>query len=72
MILTGSEILKRMGGDIRIEPFDASLVNPNSYNLRLHDELLVYDVETLDMKRENPVRRLEIPEEGFVLQDLMR
>jgi hypothetical protein len=34
MILTGPEILKQLGGNIRIHPFDESKrLNPNSYNL---------------------------------------
>ena len=41
MILTGKEIKKRMGNDIVIEPFSDDQLNPNSYNLKLHDELMV-------------------------------
>lgn len=68
MILTGPEILARLGKDIIIDPFDERLLNPNSYNLRLHDELLVYEEIVLDMKRPNRFRRYSIPPEGFVLQ----
>ena len=68
MILTGSEIKKQLNKHIFIEPFDESRVNPNSYNLSLADELLVYENDTLDMKRENPVKRLTIPPEGIVLE----
>lgn len=67
MILTGSEIKTRLGSDIVIEPFDERLLNPNSYNLRLHDELLVYEEIVLDMRRPNRFRRYTIPPEGFVL-----
>lgn len=67
MILSGLEIEKRLGGDIRIEPFNRKQLNPNSYNVRLADELLVYDTGTLDMKRENRVRRIVIPKEGLRL-----
>ena len=42
MILSGKEILKNIGDNIIIEPFDEKKVNPNSYNLSLHNELLVY------------------------------
>jgi dCTP deaminase len=43
-LLTGPEIAKRVReGSLKIEPFDPANVNPNSYNLRLHDELLVYE-----------------------------
>ena len=43
MILSGKEIEKRIGKDIFIEPFDKSRINPNSYNLTLSNELLVYE-----------------------------
>lgn len=68
MILSGPEIGKRLGGDIVIEPFRKAQLNPNSYNLRLHDELLVYTARTLDMKRPNPTRTLRIPPEGLLLE----
>lgn len=68
MILTGPEIKRRLGTDIHIDPFQDQLLNPNSYNLRLHNELLVYTAETLDMKAENPTERLILPEEGLLLE----
>ncbi len=68
MILSGSEIKARMGTDIRIQPFNDEQLNPNSYNLRLHDELLVYEEIVLDMKRPSRFRRITIPPEGLVLQ----
>ncbi|MBX3444871.1 MAG: dCTP deaminase [Planctomyces sp.] len=67
MILSGPEIEARLGGDIRIDPFEPAQLNPNSYNLRLHNELLVYEEVILDMRRANRHRRLEIPPEGLVL-----
>ncbi len=68
MILSGKEIENRIGNDIIIEPYDKSRINPNSYNLRLHNELLVYEEDTLDMKKLNHAKRIIIPEEGFILQ----
>ena len=68
MILSGKEIAQHMGEDIFIEPFDPRRLNPNSYNLTLHNELLVYENRLLDMKMENPVEQLTIPEEGLVPQ----
>ena len=68
MILTGPEIQKRLGGDIQIEPFDASRINPNSYNLTLHDELLVYTELPLDMRKDNPAKKIVIPPEGLLLE----
>lgn len=67
MILTGPEIQSRLGSDIAIDPFEESQLNPNSYNLRLHNELLVYEEVVLDMRRPNRYRRIEIPPEGYVL-----
>ncbi|MCA9193752.1 MAG: dCTP deaminase [Planctomycetales bacterium] len=67
MILSGKEIQKRLGSDIRIDPFDASRLNPNSYNLTLHNELLVYEEVVLDLKEPNRYRRIEIPSTGLVL-----
>ncbi len=68
MILTGPEIRKRLNKDIIITPFEDRLVNPNSYNLRLHNELLVYTKDQLDMKNPNPSRSIIIPDEGYVLE----
>ena len=68
MILSGREIKKQMGKKILIEPFQESQVGPNSYNLRLHEDLLMYENSVLDMKTPNPVKRLTIPEEGLVLE----
>lgn len=68
MILTGKEIEKRLGNDIIIEPYVAEQLNPNSYNLRLHNELLIYKGDILDPKENNETETLVIPEEGLVLE----
>lgn len=68
MILSGLEIERRMGGDVVIEPYDRKQLNPNSYNLRLGHELLVYQDHELDMARPNAYQTLTIPSEGMVLQ----
>ena len=67
MILSGHEIERRLGDDIVIDPFDRSRLNPNSYNLSLHNELLVYEELVLDMARPNRYRRYTIPPEGMTL-----
>ena len=67
MILSGEEILNRLGNEIEIEPFSQEQLNPNSYNLSLHDELIVYEEVVLDMAKANRVRRISIPAEGLVL-----
>lgn len=68
MILSGLEIKKRLGADIVIEPFDERLLNPNSYNLRLGSDLLVYTGAELDMKKPNDFRTLSIPPQGLLLE----
>jgi len=67
MILSGCEIRRQLGRNIIIEPFDEARLNPNSYNLTLHDELLTYEEVVLDMRKPNRVRRITIPPEGLVL-----
>ncbi len=68
MILSGTEIKAQLGNSLSISPFSEDQLNPNSYNLRLHNELLVYEEIILDMRRPSRFRRLTIPEEGLVLQ----
>ncbi len=53
MILSGKEIRNKLGKEIHIDPFDEKLLNPNNYNLRLFNELLIYEDTVLDMKKEN-------------------
>ena len=67
MILSGKKILENLGRGIVIDPFDERALNPNSYNLRLHDELLVYDEECLDMRKPNRTKTIKIPGDGFVM-----
>ncbi len=68
-MLSGEEILREIEeGNIVIKPFDKKLINPNSYNLHLGKELLVYTDEVLDSKKENRTKRIEIPPEGLVLE----
>lgn len=68
MILSGENIHRELGRNIHIEPFRLEQLNPNSYNLRLHDRLLVYDDAVLDMKNPNRYHEIIIPEEGLVLE----
>ncbi len=68
MILSGKEIEKRLNKDIFIKPYNPNQLNPNSYNLRLHNELMVYDNPILDMKKPNPATKIVIPEEGYLLE----
>ena len=69
MILSGKEIQKQIkNGNIEIDPYDDNLINPNSYNLRLHNELLIYTDEILDMKKPLNTDKIIIPDDGLALQ----
>ena len=69
MILSGKEIKKQVKeGSIAIDPFTDDQINPNSYNLRLHQDLLTYDNDILDMREKNSVSPLVIPSEGLQLE----
>jgi len=68
MILSGKQIKAKLGSSIFIDPFDESRLNPNSYNLSLHKDLLVYENYELDMKNKNPAKKLVIPPEGLLLK----
>ena len=68
MILSGKEIKRRLGSEIFIEPFNEKQLGPNSYNLRLHHELLTYEDVQLDMKKNHEVKKINIPKEGMILE----
>ena len=68
MILSGREIERNLGTNLVIDPFRREQLNPNSYNLRLHDELRVHDSRNLDMRRENSSTQIVIPPDGLPLQ----
>ncbi|MFC4321030.1 dCTP deaminase [Litchfieldia salsa] len=68
MILSGNEIKANINKSIIITPFKEEQLNPNSYNLKLHNELLIYNETILDMKRENRTQLIIIPEEGYILE----
>lgn len=68
MILSGLEIEKNLGKNIIIEPFSRSQLNSNSYNVRLHNKLLVYKEKTLDMKKPNETKEIIISDKGFKLE----
>lgn len=68
MIISGKEIKRRLGSSIIIDPFNESQLGPNSYNLRLHHELMVYDAPLLDMKTSHKTNTLIIPPTGLVIE----
>ena len=66
-MLSGEEIKRRMQGenpDIIIDPLDNVVVNPNSVNLTLNDTIGIYVDPVLDMKKDNPVKKIQL-EEGM-------
>jgi dCTP deaminase len=67
MILSGREIRRNLGNRIVIDPYRDHQLNPNSYNLRLHNVLRTYDRDPLDMKEENTSHEILIPEDGLLL-----
>jgi len=68
MILTGVEIEKGVfAKKIHISPFSKSQINPNSYNYRLSPILLEIIDPVIDPVSESQSRKIEIPEEGFLL-----
>lgn len=69
MILSGTEIERQLEqGNIIIRPYHKEQLNPNSYNLTLADEMYVYTEPCLDVKKENPTRKIIIPDGGIVLK----
>ena len=57
-MLTGAEIERQIKkGNIGIDPYDPSCINPNSYNLKLHPQLLVYKRDSLWMADEYKINR---------------
>ena len=68
MILSGKEIEKKIGKDIFIEPYNSNQLNPNSYNLTLHNDLLTYSSPNLDMKKNHETETILIPEDGLLLK----
>lgn len=68
MILSGRRIYEEIqAGNIVIDPFDEKRLNPNSYNVRLADELLMYENGMLDMAKEPSYEIVNIPKAGKML-----
>jgi dCTP deaminase len=69
VILTGSEIIKRVeSGEIIISPFRRENVNPNSYNFTISPELCIYESDEIDVKIEQPTRKILIGSKGYILK----
>jgi dCTP deaminase len=68
MILTGSEIFKQVKlGKIVIDPFLERYINPNSYNYRLGDKLLVVKDKIIDPKKETETKEVPLINDGWLL-----
>lgn len=69
MILTGAEIKKRVQeGSIVITGYNEAHVGPNSYDVTLGQDLLMYVEPVLDVRRPNPTHKFTIPEQGYILR----
>lgn len=65
MILTGKEIKRQVYEEnIVIEPFNDKQINPNSYNYRINDEIMVLPSDC----KENQEKYIKIPEDGYLLE----
>ena len=70
MVLSDNDILNAVENDqIVITPFDKKKLNPNSYNLTLHDTLLIYREtgKPLNPRIPNPTQKMIIPPTGRIL-----
>jgi len=66
MILTGKEIKREYEeGNISIFPFDEIMLNPNSYNYRLSEDLKIFEPVENNGSR---FKSTKIQSEGFVLR----
>lgn len=69
MILTKSSIMKEIKNKkIVLDPYHEEQLGPNSYNLQLYNELLVYDEVVLDPKKKNKTKRIRILPHGYTLE----
>jgi dCTP deaminase len=68
-ILLNQEILNNFqNGSIVIDPFDNSQIGPNSYDVRISNQLKIYTPGIiLDVAKPNPTSCITIPKEGLVL-----
>lgn len=69
MILGGLKIKEEVWkGNITINPFHNELLNPNSYNYTLGDELLLIEDDIIDPKVKVKVKKIKLTNEGYVLE----
>lgn len=68
-MLSGMEIQRRMEGenpDIIIDDQSKIVINPNSVNLTLNDEIGVYSDTVLDVKKKNAIKKMHIGDGMFL------
>ncbi len=63
MILSGKEIIKRKEQEIIIQPLNEKKVKPNTYKIKLHNQMMVYENSPLDMKENNSAKKIIIPDD---------
>lgn len=69
MILTDKTIKDEISeGNIVIEPFNPEYLGTNSYDLTLHNTLILYTESVLDVRKKNLSAPMIIPPEGLILQ----
>lgn len=67
-MLTGKEILEQIKlGNILIKPFNEEQLNPNSYNLTISNKIAYFTNDLLDVKGNNKIQIVDIPEDGYLL-----
>ncbi|HUB93594.1 MAG TPA: deoxycytidine deaminase [Verrucomicrobiae bacterium] len=68
MILSGNKIKEEvLKGRIQLDPFDLQLLNPNSYNYRLGEQLLIMPGD-IDTRCQPTTEQILLPKEGYILQ----
>jgi dCTP deaminase len=66
--LSGDEVVRQVRlGRIKISPFAAKNVNPNSYNYRLHPIIRRLTNQIIDMKAPDQFENIVIPDDGLIL-----
>ncbi|MEG1705818.1 MAG: dCTP deaminase [Clostridia bacterium] len=69
MILSGLKIKSELKkGNININPFDDEMLNPNSYNYRLGDELLEITDKIIDPKMKTNYKVIKLTTKGYILK----
>lgn len=68
MILGDKAIREYLNQGLGVIGWKEEHINPNSVDLTLNSKMSVYSNFSLDCRKKNEVRKIEITEEGFVLE----